>query len=168
MADGILTVIQIVIEVFPIYLVALAVVRRRRLEPFRWIVAGFAFLTQMIYVCGNALVQGSRFTHWTLGQRILTPLFIVLGNPIRVQTLTGTLLLGAIVYAVYRLSVENRRRQMALEQEFKSARELQQALIPEKLPAVPGFPRHQRLQPASEVGWRLLPDHFTRQRAARR
>jgi serine phosphatase RsbU (regulator of sigma subunit) len=151
-ADGILLVIQIVIEVFPIYLVALAVVRRRRLEPFRWIVAGLAFLTQMINVGGNALVQGSRFTHWTLGYRILTPLFNVLGNPVRAKTLTGTLLLAAIVYAVYHLSVENRRRQMALEQEFKSARELQQALIPENLPPVPGFAVTSAYRPASEVG----------------
>lgn len=88
-ADGVLTVIQIFIQVFPIYLVALAVARRRPLDSFRWIVAGFAFLTQMILVSGNALVQGSRFTHWTWGYRVLMPLFIVLGNPIRPQTITG-------------------------------------------------------------------------------
>ena len=39
-----------------------------------------------------------------------------------------------------RYSIEKRRRQTALEQEFKNARELQQVLVPESLPAVPASP----------------------------
>jgi serine phosphatase RsbU (regulator of sigma subunit) len=62
------------------------------------------------------------------------------------------LLFFSIVYAVYRFSVENMRRKNALEQEFKSARELQQALIPEVLPPVPGFALTSTYRPAFEVG----------------
>ena len=39
-----------------------------------------------------------------------------------------------------------------LEQEFKSARELQQVLIPETLPALPGFAMTSSYRPAQEVG----------------
>ncbi len=150
--DGILTGVLTVIEFFPFYLIAFAVMRRRHLDPARWLVALFAFLTQTIYVGGTALTQGSRFTHWTLGDKINAPLFTVLGNPINAQTLTGTLLLVAIVYAVYRFSSEERRRQSALEQEFRNARELQQVLIPDSQPSVPGFLLTSAYKPALEVG----------------
>ena len=56
------------------------------------------------------------------------------------------------MYAVYRYSVANSRRQSALEQEFKSARELQQLLIPETLPDVPGFTLTSAYRPDQEVG----------------
>jgi serine phosphatase RsbU (regulator of sigma subunit) len=66
--------------------------------------------------------------------------------------LTNTLLLVSIVYAVYRYSIASHRRQIELEQEFKSARELQQMLIPEILPDVPGFALTGAYRPAQEVG----------------
>jgi serine phosphatase RsbU (regulator of sigma subunit) len=47
---------------------------------------------------------------------------------------------------------ESARRQSSLEQEFKSARELQQVLIPESLPALPGFAFTSAYRPAQEVG----------------
>ncbi len=62
------------------------------------------------------------------------------------------MLLIAIVYAVVRWSTEERRQQADLEQEFKNAREIQQVLIPEKLPAVPGFTLTSAYRPAKEVG----------------
>jgi serine phosphatase RsbU (regulator of sigma subunit) len=58
----------------------------------------------------------------------------------------------AIVYAVLRYSIENRRRQTALEQEFQNARELQQVLVPEDLPPLPGFALTSAYRPAAEVG----------------
>ncbi len=56
------------------------------------------------------------------------------------------------MYAVYKYSIENRRQQAALEQEFKNAREIQQVLIPETLPVVPGFTLTSAYRPAQEVG----------------
>ena len=50
------------------------------------------------------------------------------------------------------LLIENRRQQSALEQEFKNARELQQVLVPEALPSLPGFAMTSAYRPAQEVG----------------
>ena len=61
-------------------------------------------------------------------------------------------LLLAIVYAVYRYSVEQSERQGALEQEFKSAQELQQVLIPETLPSLEGYAVTSAYRPAQQVG----------------
>ena len=79
----------------------------------------------------------------------------------------NTLLLLAIIYAIYRYMQDYVRRQSTLEQEFKSARELQQVLIPETLPALPGFAVHQRLPARAGSGRRLLPDHPAGRRVRR-
>ncbi len=63
-----------------------------------------------------------------------------------------TLLFVSIVYAVYRYSVDQSKRQLAVEQEFKSAQELQRVLIPETLPPIPGFAVTSSYRPAQEVG----------------
>jgi hypothetical protein len=152
LADGILTGIFTFLEALPLVLVFYAIVRRRRLDPARWLVAAFAFLTEMISVVRIASQQGSRFTHWTLSQKISAPLFTINGNPIVAQTLCSMLLLISIIFAVYRYLVENGRRQAVLEQEFKNARELQQVLVPETMPALPGFALTSAYRPAQEVG----------------
>lgn len=151
-ADAILTVIFTPLEVFPILVVIAAVVQRKRLDSARWVVAICAFITEMIFVVRNAATQFVRFTHWTLADKLNAPLFAVNGNPISPRTLANTFLLLSIVYAVYKYSIENRRQQAALEQEFKNAREIQQVLIPETLPAVPGFTLTSAYRPAQEVG----------------
>jgi serine phosphatase RsbU (regulator of sigma subunit) len=56
------------------------------------------------------------------------------------------------VYAVYRYSVEQSERQGALEQEFRSAQELQQVLIPETLPSFAGYAVTSAYRPAQQVG----------------
>ena len=68
------------------------------------------------------------------------------------QALTAALLLFAIVFAVYRITREEHRRQIAVNQEFKSARELQRLLIPEEQPLTPGYALTSSYKPASEVG----------------
>jgi len=62
------------------------------------------------------------------------------------------LLLVSVVIAVYKHQRESTRRQNTLEQEFKSARELQRVLVPEGLPALPGFAVTSAYKPAQEVG----------------
>jgi hypothetical protein len=151
-ADAIFTAVFTPLEVFPIVAVITAVVKRKRLDPARWIVAFCAFVTEMIFVLRNASNQFVRFTHWTLSEKLNTPLFVLNGNPISPRVVANTLLLLSIVYAVYRYSIENRRQQAALEQEFKNARELQQVLIPETLPSVPGFTVTSAYRPAQQVG----------------
>ncbi len=148
--DAVLTAISTVFGIFPLVIVVLGL--RRKLDPARWAVALTAFLSQMIVVVIAASQQGQRFTHWTFSRILGSPLFTVEGTDFNAQTLTETALLVSIFYAVYRFSIESRRRQTVLEQEFKNARELQRVLIPETLPEVPGFAVTSAYRPAQEVG----------------
>jgi phosphoserine phosphatase RsbU/P len=150
--DAILTAIFTPLECMPIVLVTAAVLKHRKLDSSRWFMAICAFLTEMVFILRNAASQGNRFTHWTLGDRINAPLFTLNGNSITLRNLADTLLLISIVYAVFRFSIEERRRQNALEQEFKNARELQQVLVPETLPSLPGFAVTSAYRPAKQVG----------------
>jgi serine phosphatase RsbU (regulator of sigma subunit) len=157
-ADAVFTAIFTILEAYPLVLVAAAV--RKRLDSSRWILAITAFLTQMLSVVRIALSQGSRFTHWTIGDKIAAPLFYINGNPFTPQLIANTALLAAIIYAVYRYMQRTARRQGALEQELKSARELQQVLIPETLPELPGYAVSSAYRPAQEVGgdfFQILP-----------
>ena len=148
--DAILTAIFTIAEAYPLVMIAFAI--RKRLDHARWLVAATAMLAEMISVVRIAVQQGSRFTHWTLGEKIGTPLFTIYGNSFNAQTIANTLLLMTIIYAVYRYMRESAQRQSTLEQEFKSARELQQVLIPETLPSLPGFAMTSSYRPAQEVG----------------
>jgi hypothetical protein len=151
-ADAICTGIFTACEAFALVLVTYAVVQRKRLELSRWLVAIFAFTWDMINVVRIASEQGQRFTHWTISTKIAAPLFSVNGNAINASSIAQVLLLISLVYAVYRYIAEDRRRQAALEQEFKNAREVQQVLVPEELPSLPGFAVTSAYRPAQEVG----------------
>jgi hypothetical protein len=151
--DAALTAPLIVAGVIPAILVAYAVMRRQRLDSARWIVASFAFLNAMIFAVQNVTAQGVRFTHWTIEEKLrTTALFTIAGNPFNIITTVRTLLFLSIVYAVIRYSISERRRQANLEQEIQNARELQQVLVPETLPALPGFTLTSAYRPAQEVG----------------
>ena len=148
--DGILTAVFTVLELYPLVLVGFAL--RKRLDATRWLVAVSAFTAGMISVVRIGIQQGARYTHWTIGRKISQPLFTINGNRFLLQTLADTVLLLAIVYAVYRYLREASKRQGAIEQELKSARELQQILIPESLPELRGFAVTSAYRPAQEVG----------------
>jgi len=148
--DGVFTAIFTTAEAYPLVLVAFGI--RKRLDSARWFLAISAFLAEMLFVGGIALSQGSRFTHWTLGDKLQRPIFFISGNAFTIQVIADTLLLIAIIYAVYHYMRDTLRRQGALEQELKSARELQQVLIPETLPELPGFAVTSAYRPAQEVG----------------
>ena len=152
LVDYLLTIGYTLLEVLPLVLVVLAIVLRRKLDPARWFVAAFAFLTEMIAVASSAAEQGRQYTHSTLADKLEAPLFTLRGNEISAQTLAGTLLLLSLLYVVYRYSEEERSRRAALEQEFRNAREVQQVLIPETLPDVPGYALTSAYLPAQEVG----------------
>ena len=149
-ADAFLTVFETLPEVLPLLLVACAL--RKKLDAARWLVAIFASVTTLIANLRIALSQGSRYTNWTFGEKITAPLFTIAGNPINIVTLGDTLLLLSIVYAVYRYMRETSARQAAIEQEFKSAQELQRVLVPEELPSLSGYAVTSSYRPAQEVG----------------
>ncbi|MGA7340598.1 MAG: SpoIIE family protein phosphatase [Terracidiphilus sp.] len=151
-ADAATASINTLIEAFPLVLVGFAFARHRRLDLARWLVAILAFIDEMSVVLRDALKQGRRFTHWTIAAKFDAPLFTLGGNAISVSTLIGALLIVSIVYAAYNSLREDRRRQNSLEQELRNAQEIQQALIPEKHPPLPGFALTSAYRPAQEVG----------------
>ncbi len=149
--DAVLTGITSLTEFFPLVLVVMGL-RRRGLDASRWLVAIFAFTAGMLSVLRIVLQQGERFTHWTIAQYVGAPLFNILGNNLNAEAMSRTLLLFAILYAVYGYTREASRRQSALETEFRNARELQQILIPETIPPIDGYTITSAYKPAQEVG----------------
>jgi hypothetical protein len=152
LADAVLTPMVIFFELLPLVIVAYAFSHNKQLESARWVVGAVAFCNGMIFFVQNVTTQGVRFTHWTLANKISAPLFTFSDSPITLIILFRTLLFFAILYAVYRFSIEHRRRTVALEQEYQSARELQRVLVPSSLPIVPGFTLTSAYRPAQEVG----------------
>lgn len=149
-ADGVLTMIQTIGELYVLVLIGLGL--RRRLDGSRWFLAIAAALNQVLHDLIVGLSQGQRFTHWRFADRLRAPLFTLYGNPFALSTLTEIVLFAAIVYAVARTVRESARRQQVLEQEMDSARELQQVLIPETTPQLEGYTLTSAYLPAQEVG----------------
>ena len=150
--DAVTTVPSVLFESIPAILVAYAIFKRKRLDSARWMVAILAFLNATVYWMENLFEQGVRYTHFTLSDKIDAPLFTLNGNHFNLPTILRTLLFLSIVYAVIRYTIDSRRRQHAMEREFQNARELQQVLVPENLPALAGFNLTSAYRPAQEVG----------------
>jgi serine phosphatase RsbU (regulator of sigma subunit) len=69
--------------------------------------------------------------------------------PFTPQAILSTVLVLSIAYAVY---LQQRERQTAPQQEFKSAQELQRVPIPQSLPSLEDYAVTSAYQPAQEVG----------------
>jgi Stage II sporulation protein E (SpoIIE) len=150
--DAVLTFFILPGESIPIFLVVYAVVRRRRLDSARWIVASIALANDLLYAVSNISQQGVRFTHWPLAAWLNGLHLTIFGSVIALQAALRTALFLAIVYAVLRYAADYRHRQADMEREFQNAREVQQVLVPEALPAIPGFNLTSAYKPAREVG----------------
>ena len=116
-SDAVLTAFALPFEAFPLVLVVYALFQRKQFDSARWLVAILAILDQMMLVFSYVVKQGRQFTGWSIADKIDSPLFSLDGNGISLGTLAGTLLLAAIVYAVYNSVREDQRRQDALERE---------------------------------------------------
>ncbi len=148
--DGILTLI---IEPCQLYLLVLVANGfRQKLDSVRWVLAVSASLSELLGVITVTVRQGQRFTHWTLSQHLSAPLFHIGPVYFTADSLLDLLLFFSIIYTVYRYIRDQQDRKAILEQELHSARELQQVLIPEKLPTLPGFSISSSYLPAREVG----------------
>lgn len=145
-------VLSVFCTALPFGLVRSAFKQHRRLDHSRWLLAIFACLQQLVYILELYRSFLARADMALPLNRLFATVFTLNGNPVDARTLVNTLLLLSMVYAVYRYSAENRRRQSVLEQEFKSAREIQQVLIPETIPPVPGFALTSAYHPAQQVG----------------
>jgi serine phosphatase RsbU (regulator of sigma subunit) len=133
-------------------IVILALVRRTRLDHARWTVAIAAFVYGLQSAVYQISWQGSRFTHWTLHEWMDKPLFRLAGSSFSIDMLTSLVQLLAILYAVVLYTMDHYRRQATAEREIANARELQQVLVPEATPELPGFVLTSAYQPAKEVG----------------
>lgn len=116
-SDVVLESFAFLFAVFPLVLVGYALFQRKWLGPARWLVAILAFLDEMLIIFSYTVKQGRQFTGWPIAYKIDLPLFFLDGNGITLGTLAETLLLVAIVYAVYNSVREDQRRQDALERE---------------------------------------------------
>jgi hypothetical protein len=158
-ADGAIAFPLILIKAYPLVLIAFAL--RKRISVANWLVAIATALVEMIGAVAVTALQGQRFTHWTVVYHIFRyHLFILNGNYFDPENIATGLLLLAIVYAVYRYSVEQSERQGAIEQEYKSAQELQRVLIPETLPSLKGYAVTSAYRPVQQVGgdfFQLIP-----------
>ncbi|HEY5253556.1 MAG TPA: PP2C family protein-serine/threonine phosphatase [Acidobacteriaceae bacterium] len=74
------------------------------------------------------------------------------GVPVVLSTFTDIALLICFSAVLLRHFRSSQRRQQAMEQDVKQAREVQQVLIPEELPRVAGLTIESEYRPAREVG----------------
>jgi hypothetical protein len=148
--DGIITII---IEPCQLYLLVLVANGfRQKLDSARWVLGLSASLSQLLAVIVVTVRQGQRFTHWTLAEHLSSSLFHLGPVFFNADTLLDLLVFCSIIYTVYHYIRDQQNRKAILEQELHSARELQQVLIPEKLPILPGFSVSSAYRPALEVG----------------
>ncbi|HWA95342.1 MAG TPA: GGDEF domain-containing protein [Terracidiphilus sp.] len=115
--DAVLEIVLFPIAFFPLILVGYAFFQHKVFNSARWLLAVLVVLDQMLIVFTYTVKQGRQFTDWSFADKVDLPLFFVDGNGISLETLAGTLLLIAIVYAVYNSVLEDQRRQHALERE---------------------------------------------------
>ncbi len=136
--------------VFPFVLIALAF--RKKMNPARKFVAITAFLSDMYFVVHHTAVQGERFTGLRFGDTMMNPMFTVWGVEVSVPAVLSLLLVCAIVYALYEYMLEQAQRQSVMVQEYRNARAVQQVLIPENAPEIPGYEIHSVYKPYGDVG----------------
>ena len=133
-------------------LVLVAFVFRRRLDAARWLLAIAATLVDVVQAVSDWGDAGARWTHSTVGGLIARPLFEIAGITFTPRSFADTLLLVAILYAVWRYEAEQRARQAHLDEEYRNAQELQQILVPQSLPEVPDYSVSSVYRPAEVVG----------------
>lgn len=148
--DAITTAIYSLIPVYIFFIVGLGLARRRQMT--LWPVAIAAFLYGLFSFVTGIVIQGVRFTHWTLIDQINGWVLHLGGYNFGPSFLLNTLLFLVLLFTVARQQLLERRRQAQIESEIKSAREVQHVLIPEEVPAIPGFSIASIYKPAAEVG----------------
>jgi hypothetical protein len=148
--DGITTAIYQLAPIYILFIVGFGLARRKRRS--LWPLAITVFLFGVWTLVYENIGQGQRFTHWKLtgvvealglhlGGYTFSPLFLL-----------DTLLFIVLVFTVAQQQLLERRRQMRLDTEIQSAREVQQVLVPEDVPAIAGFSIASIYKPATELG----------------
>lgn len=102
---------------------------------------------------------------WTLSANFTAlthaPGFLDVGGWQWALTPAAIVLLGAATLVIFvRDLIEDRRAKQRLAAELEAARSVQQVLIPDEIPSIPGFVLHSVYRPAGEVGgdfFQILP-----------
>jgi hypothetical protein len=150
--DAVITVANTLTQLFPLVLVAAAVIRHRRMDGASLLVAVSALLLEMVTVIRDASAQGQRFTHWTFRDLIDGPFFTLGGSAVSPLNVLHAVLFLSIVYAVFASFLEHHRHEMMVDHELRNAHELQRVLVPDTPFDVPGFRMTSAYRPAQEVG----------------
>jgi hypothetical protein len=148
--DFLSTVPPVLLETWGIVIVIAAL--RRRLDLARWILAICVLLSDLISAARDITGLGIRWTHWTAINWIMTPIVTIGGSSLAIEDITDVLLLVAILIVAARFILVQNQRHIALEQEYRSAREVQQRLVPVSVPSIPGFDLRAAYLPSQQVG----------------
>lgn len=147
--DNVLSWMTTVLPLFSLLIVGFGLRSRRPLAI--WPLAA-AVVGSELY--GFLVTMSQQFIN--LGSNLfatLTRPHLVLGPySMSIHTLLDLLLSVVLIVTVVRVQAGHWRRQTVLESEMRSAREVQQVLLPEEVPATPGFSIATVYQPAAEVG----------------
>ncbi len=152
------TLPAIIIELWGLVLVISAL--RKRLDSARWLLVIVVLFNDLLRAVLDIGGLGERWTHFTAAEILEFPLLTIDGSPLNAQTIGNVLLLIAVLYAAWRYLAEQGQRQGTLELEMRNARAVQQVLIPDEIPSVPGFRIQGVYKPAGEVGgdfFQILP-----------
>ncbi|HEX4310498.1 MAG TPA: SpoIIE family protein phosphatase [Acidobacteriaceae bacterium] len=148
--DFVFTIPALAVQAYSVVLVLFAF--RKRLDAARWFLAIAAMLADLDFALSNWFSLGQRWTHLTWYKPFITPLVTIGGNGFDPFTILNTLLLAAIIYAVWRYQADQTHHQALLDEEYRNAQELQQILVPQSLPLVPGYEVSSAYLPAQVVG----------------
>jgi hypothetical protein len=147
-----------IVDLYPIVFIPFAF--KRRLGIAGSILAVFAMVNQIVQILPSIFSQGAQYINFHALDPFLNFTLHLGSSEIGIQDIGNAVLFLSIVYALINYLLRSRSRQQELETEFRSARELQQFLIPEALPDVPGFALTSAYVPAREVGgdfFQILP-----------
>ncbi len=143
-----------VYTVLPLYIVAILIAglrRRRQLD--LWPLAFIVFIAGMWVFARNITGQGPQIIQWGGLHDWMDGIGFSLGDyRFDMRPILETLVFVAMVFTVAREQYLERKRQARMEMEVRSAREVQQVLVPETVPTVPGFAIDSVYKPAAELG----------------
>jgi hypothetical protein len=149
-ADAVLAAVTVISRMYVFALVYQGI--KRKLNPEVKLVAVVCFFHYVSGVLRIETFQGIRFTHWKIGPWFDLTGIQLAGTRINTREVFDTLLLLALTHALVRYAVRSHQKQTEIENELKSAREVQRVMIPEAIPQVPCYAIHGAYHPAQEVG----------------
>ncbi len=148
--DYIFTIATTLVDLYPLVFIPFAF--SKGLGVSRSVLAVVVMLNQIVQILPSILTEGIRFTNFHALDPFLNFKVHLGSSEAGIQDIGNAVLFLCIVYALVNYLDRSRSRQQELETEFRSARELQQFLIPETLPQIPGFALTSAYHPAREVG----------------